>query len=169
MRSGDLDGDGDSDVVAVSRMSDLVTWWENTDKHVGDSWTEHTIATLYDGATSLALGDIDQDGGLDALSAYRGAFDYVSLWTGRKGSSVRHAYTEIPWPYDGFPHYPAGFCAADMDKDGDLDLVASGRNSGQLVWFENRPTTSGDVNRDGLVNLGDLAVVAGDWLFGIEE
>ena len=60
----------------------------------------------------------------------------------------------------------------DMDLDGDLDLVAwipqSGPQGAINIYFENvgyevAPHIAADLNRDGLVNGADLAVVLRSW------
>ncbi len=72
--TGDLDGDGDQDVVATgwSPQGRLV-WFENT----GDpksGWKQHVIKQNWSNAVTVILADLDKDGRLDIVAcAERGA------------------------------------------------------------------------------------------------
>ncbi|THB77238.1 MAG: VCBS repeat-containing protein [Desulfobacteraceae bacterium] len=65
--AGDIDRDGDLDVLSASPNDNKIAWYENDGS--GGTWTETTITTGADRAWSVAVGDIDGDGDLDVLSA----------------------------------------------------------------------------------------------------
>lgn len=66
VRTGDIDGDGDPDVISSSFGSAGVAWWENTES--GTVFVKHPVKSG-GGATSWAMpGDIDNDGDLDILA-----------------------------------------------------------------------------------------------------
>jgi hypothetical protein len=69
--AADIDGDGDTDALSASGASGTIAWHENTDGQ-GGAWTAHPISAAAGGARSVAAGDIDDDGKVDAISA---AFD----------------------------------------------------------------------------------------------
>ena len=68
-------------------------------------------------------------------------------WTERIGREVAwlentgpQADGRIPWRrHDITDDFPAGHEAtsADLDGDGDLDVIATGHKPGQVAWFEN--------------------------------
>jgi hypothetical protein len=72
--AGDLDGDGDQDVVATAwSPAGQLAWFENTgDPRSG--WERHAIKTNWPNAVTVILADLDADGRLDVVaSAERGA------------------------------------------------------------------------------------------------
>lgn len=76
--AGDLDGDGDQDVVATGwSPSGRLAWFENS----GDprqQWKQHAIKDGWSNAVTVILADFDHDGRLDiAACAERGANELV--------------------------------------------------------------------------------------------
>jgi len=70
---GDLDGDGDLDVVATGWKQGRLAWFENTGDPAG-TWNEHLIKQDWPNACTVILADLDHDGRLDiAACAERGA------------------------------------------------------------------------------------------------
>lgn len=72
--AGDLDGDGDQDVVATAwSPAGQLAWFENTgDPKTG--WKQHSIKQNWSNAVTVILTDLDKDGRLDIVAcAERGA------------------------------------------------------------------------------------------------
>lgn len=72
--AGDLDGDGDQDVVATSWTgAGQIAWFENTgDPTTG--WKQHSLKANWPNAVTVIVTDLDQDGRLDIVAcAERGA------------------------------------------------------------------------------------------------
>jgi len=63
---GDLDGDGDIDVVGAGYFASEIVWWEN--EADGLLWQRESIQTDMLFPESVAVGDIDGDGQLDVLA-----------------------------------------------------------------------------------------------------
>jgi len=143
VHGADVDGDGDLDVLGAAYGADDITWWENDDvagpgTGDGGSWTAHVIDGAFDGASSVRAADIDGDGDLDVLATARLA-DEVIWWenddvsgpgTGDGGSWTEHVV-------DGSYNGAESVHAADVDGDGDLDVVAAALVSGDVTWWEN--------------------------------
>jgi len=71
---GDLDGDGDQDVVATGwTPAGQLVWFENSGDPTG-VWKRHLIKPAWSNAVTVILADLDADGRLDIVAcAERGA------------------------------------------------------------------------------------------------
>ncbi len=127
--TGDVDGDGDTDILGAAAYADEIAWWENLDGSASE-WDRHTIDDDFDGAWSVSAADIDGDGDLDVVgTAYY--LDAVSVWFGEGGSWTRE---DVATGFDGA--YCA--CAADVDGDGSLDIIGAAAFSDAVTWWDRR-------------------------------
>ena len=129
--SGDIDGDGSTDVVGSAAGSDDIAWWDNTNG-TGTAWIKYMVEWNFDGARSVQSADIDGDGDEDILgAAYDG--NAVAWWENVDGAGVSWTSHSIDGSCDG------AVCvrAADMDGDGDLDAVCSSIGTSGTSWWEN--------------------------------
>ncbi|PKP24472.1 MAG: hypothetical protein CVU03_12440, partial [Bacteroidetes bacterium HGW-Bacteroidetes-2] len=169
--AADINGDGDMDVIAAIAGTGAVAWYENLDG-LGNFSAENVIRILAGGVTSIFAADLDGDGDIDVLSASQ-------------------AGEEIAWyeNLDGLGNFSSEniiivgmgsmnrVYAADLDNDGDMDVISSSPNNfgnSYIAWYENLDglgsfsspntiTTEVDGPRDVLAtdidNDGDLDVV----------
>ncbi len=124
----DLDSDGDMDILSASWWDDKISWYENR-----GYFTEHVISTSADLAESVFAIDVDSDGDMDVLSASRR--DDKIAWYENDGAEnfVEHAVDTWPGSADG----ACSVFAADMDADGDMDVLAASREDDRIAWYEN--------------------------------
>jgi hypothetical protein len=130
--AADIDGDGDMDVASASRFDDKIAWYKNVAGD-GSSWREHVVSRTADGASAVIAGDIDGDGDLDLVSASRGN-DAITWYENERGDGSVMSARMIGATADG----PDGIFAADVDRDGDLDVVSASRFDDRIAWYENR-------------------------------
>jgi GEVED domain/FG-GAP-like repeat len=130
LQTADLDSDGDLDIVATSLNDDRVTWYENDG---AESFTPHTITANADWAWGVFTADMDDDGDLDVLSASN--YDDKVAWYENDGT-----------PADGFwmVHVISlqgdnneAVYVADLDSDGDLDVLSPSCEDNTVAWHEN--------------------------------
>ena len=126
----DMDGDGDLDIVSASRLDDTIAWYENDG--VPTSWTAADIATSAGGAYDIHVADMDNDGDIDIVSA--GLNDDTIAWYENDGAAnPSWTATDIATSADG----AMSVFVADMDGDGDLDIVLASYDDHTIAWYEN--------------------------------
>ena len=130
----DFDRDGDIDVLVSSMNRNEVSWFENDGS---ESFTEHLISDSSTRPFSISAGDFDGDGDTDVVTANVGERNwdtreqegYGVTWYENQGSGsfTSHNLTSSLNP-------PRVVVVADLDGDGDRDVISSG---GPLEWNRN--------------------------------
>jgi predicted flap endonuclease-1-like 5' DNA nuclease/alpha-tubulin suppressor-like RCC1 family protein len=127
----DMDGDGDLDIVSASVFDDTIAWYEN-DGATEPSWTASDIDTNADYARSVFVADMDDDGDLDIVSA--SYLDNTIAWYENDGAAnpswTKNVVATSAWG-------AMQVHVADMDDDGDLDIVSASYNDDTIAWYEN--------------------------------
>jgi hypothetical protein len=146
LRFADIDGDGDLDVSAALDSSPYgsFAWYENNNK----TWTLHALerapgASPSFAARDMAPIDVDGDGDVDlaATALVQNRF-VVELYVNDGDEN----FTALPivstlWP-STTPPKSDRLHAADLDGDGDIDLVASDHNG---LWIIRNNGAAGSV------------------------
>jgi hypothetical protein len=121
---GDLDGDGDPDLVVISQGDNLANNVIDLYFNNGNGTFTQTTDLGGHGPTRLALGDLDGDGDLDlALANFWGQAGDVSVLLNNGNGAFG---PETVYPIGSRPH---GITAADLDGDGDRDLAVVRENT----------------------------------------
>ena len=122
---GDLDADGDNDVVRGD------VWFENTDGK-GLRWKERTGLTppggnrpeRYGLAIKVWICDMDKDGDLDIVEAEADAVDARVMWFENQGKAQSWQCHLISPDHSKLDFH--SLAVADFDNDGDLDAYSGG-------------------------------------------
>ena len=132
-----VDGDGDTDVLGAAATADDITWWENTAGD-GSAWTKHTIDGAFDGAIRVYAADVDGDG--DTRRARCGsAWSNATSPGGRTPPATGQPGPNTPSTGPSTP--PPRSTPADVDGDGDTDVLGAAAGADDITWWEN---TAGD-------------------------
>jgi hypothetical protein len=136
--AGDVDGDGDLDLVCTAYLANSVGWWENTAGD-GSAWTGHLIDDgTFGYAESVVLADLDGDDDLDVLGT-AGLDDDVAWFENTAGDGSAWSEHTIEGDFNGAEQV----VAVDLDDDGDLDVLGAGYYGEEITWWEN---TTGDAS-----------------------
>ncbi len=127
----DLDGDGDTDVLGAIRYHDEIIWWENLNG-TGTSWTKHILDDDFDGASSVYATDLDGDGDVDVLGAAYDADD-LAWWENLNGKGTSWTKHTLHYSFNG----AWSVNAADVDGDGDVDVLGAAEQDDDITWMEN--------------------------------
>lgn len=173
----DLDGDGDLDIVTANAKSDNLTVFEQREDGLFTVRELECFSCGFGSPVSVFVDDLDEDGDQDVAVA-SALSDELSVF-----------FMERPWEYrrpplilndPGTTDRPVTVVAADVDSDGDLDLLSANARSDSISIFEQlspgvfdpRPTRIAtarrtmrpqdiavvDVNGD-----GDVDIVTSNW------
>ncbi len=127
----DLDGDGDGDLLSASKDDATVAWYPNTDG-TGLFGAQQVITSLADGASSVITADIDGDGDADVLSASQ-SDDKIAWYENTDGAGNFGPQQVI----SGGAFASFSVQVADLDGDGDIDVIATSFSLDQVLWYEN--------------------------------
>jgi hypothetical protein len=128
-----MDGDGDVDLVATSRNDDTVRWFENSGTYP-PTFTSQVVARGMDFVHYIDVGDVDDDGDVDVVSASANmGVIAVHVNDGRRPPSFSMHNVSVNFGETRFA------CFADVNSDGWLDVVATSKTpTGVLVWYANQ-------------------------------
>ncbi|MEZ4875246.1 MAG: T9SS type A sorting domain-containing protein [Flavobacteriaceae bacterium] len=143
VRTGDLDGDNDMDVISGTDSSGLA-WYENLDGN-GSFGPKIPINASLPNARSVMAIDLDGDTDLDIVSSSSGSVT-VSWYENLDGNGTFGP----PRVIAGSAPTVQNIFLADIDGDLDYDVLAATNSLNKVAWFE---------NLDGLGNFGPEKVI----------
>ncbi|MCL6545217.1 MAG: DUF1080 domain-containing protein [Bryobacteraceae bacterium] len=165
----DVNGDGWNDIIIGASHTYGLAWLEQSVSGGKRTFTHHWLDTDFGGFHTMAMGDLDGDGRPDLVTGKRlfphhgrdiGEFDPLFLFWYRihpGGRWERHplSYSHLPWyptvdTGNPPPNYAIGagmkLNVADMDGDGRLDVVATGKSGLYILYNKGYPSKKREKN-----------------------
>ncbi len=167
---GDLDGDGEPDILALDRAY-WQLWPAYNINHTGNFSMTDLDGAVPVGANPAAvrLGDLDGDGDLDCAVVNRKGHSVTVLLSDGAGRVNASAAEYVMGPY------PSDLALGDLDGDGDLDMVTTNTDELNAFTQTDQPSLSirwndgsGDFNSSTLPRL-DLDVSANPYRVGVAD
>ncbi|WP_338790087.1 FG-GAP-like repeat-containing protein [Bernardetia sp. MNP-M8] len=131
----DVDNDGDFDLISGEEFGDYI-YHENYGTPTEPKYSNFPfdIATLADGYNALDYADMDGDGDIDIILGNDGGdvLFIENIATSTPGASFAAPVSILT--VGGFEVHPT---VADLDGDGDIDILVGGFAGTNLTYFEN--------------------------------
>ena len=128
--AADINGNGDNDVLVC--YSNTISWFENIDG-TGMFGTEQPIIIGVGQSFSIVAADIDNDGDMDVLAT---SFDNRLVMWFENIDGQGNFGPQQPIDDNGTGAGAHSTIAADVDDDGDMDVIAA-FDLDFLAWYEN--------------------------------
>jgi len=141
----DVNADGLPDLIASAAHDYGIYWFEQTRNGEEVTWVQHLIDKSWSQAHSLALADINGDGTPDLITGKRfmahngsdpGETEPLGVYWYELKRGPNPTWTKHVISYNEGIGSGLNIIAADLDGDGDLDIIVTGKWGGP-VWFEN--------------------------------
>ncbi len=130
LEKGDLDGDGDIDLIS-GWSNGILAWHENM-KNQGGSWVNHVIGSNLGNIRSIAADDINGDGALD-VSVASADLDSIFWFQAVEISQGIWQRNTVTTNLDGVVFIDT----VDVDNDGDIDILAAADVARTFSVFSN--------------------------------
>jgi len=127
--SVDIDGDEDNDVITVSFLDGIISWFENIDG-LGTFDQEHIISTIEFGTRIVYSIDIDCDSDYDIIVASNDKITWYENLDGLGNFGQQNIITNnVDLAYSLY--------CSDLDGDNDLDILSASWNDNKIAWYKN--------------------------------
>ena len=126
--TADYDLDGDRDIMVAASGTNQIIYYENRG---AGSWLPHVLESDFD-AREIRSADFDGDGDFDIVGVSNATGDVV-WWRNRLAQG-------LPWQKNYIDGALTGaYCVntADVDNDGDIDVVAGSYTQDKLILYRN--------------------------------
>ncbi|MBI3189344.1 MAG: VCBS repeat-containing protein, partial [Ignavibacteriales bacterium] len=161
---GDVDGDGDGDLAVTNRTANTVSIFKNNGNGTFTTKVDYTTGSYPEG---VYFSDIDGDGDGDLSVANSNLSTPPGIVSILKNDGNGIFATKVDYTTGTGPHFN---CVADMDGDGDGDLVVPNYDSNTLSILKNiglgiSGVKFNDLDGDGVKDNGEPGIA--NWKINI--
>ncbi len=125
----DLDGDNDNDIISAE-ADNLIAWYENDG--AGNFSARIVISDTATGAACVFAADIDNDDDNDVIAGYGNTVSWFINDGDGNFTDERLLTVE-----EYFASNVQTVYAADMNNDGDMDVLSASWGDSKIAWYEN--------------------------------
>ncbi len=159
--SADMDNDGDKDIIIsqFNGSTDEISWLENDGIDL-TAFPQHIISTTTQDFNALKAIDLDGDGDIDVVGTDKSTNEL--LWFENNGTASAWA-THVIFGGANLNNVK-DLSVADLDSDGDLDVVVAADTTPNLYWYQNAgDSLTWTENNTGIVTAGNISsITTGD-------
>ena len=155
----DMDNDGDLDLITGQSNLDAIYVSLNNGSGTMGALTGYAIPGAgSQGVAGLSVGDFNGDGDTDVIAIHGGGVALYTVFANDGAGALTGTNVAI-----ATRHFPAITpIPADIDRDGDLDFVASDTNNGTTIKFVNNGSASFTATDLGFGSYGMRHLIFGD-------
>ena len=155
--TNDLNGDGFDDLVMGRHFENEIVWYQNSNGITFSSENQLTITPNANSTTNVHTSDIDGDGDYDILASIGLQFNESKIVWFENIDGLGNFSDEQLIYYNTGGSSAGTLYTADLDLDGDLDVMTYWRFEDKIVWYENSDG-NGNFNNESIVatNVDDV-------------
>ena len=127
----DINNDGLKDIVACAREDNTIAWWENNGNDP-DTWQKHIVTDQIIGTQTICVADINNDGFKDIIGGSSLSNKVIVFYN--NGDSLTTFTQQFANESLELPHWVS---VADIDNDGNLDILVAACVSREVAWLHN--------------------------------